>query len=187
MNKQDFINDIIGLAREAFNLHRAELLTPTHLLWKRPDSGIYRAEYIIERNRLIVFGDVDEAIYAWSSAVTWDFLAGCSLSYFREKCQASPVGRMYEAWDGDVARDYVNDLFREDERGRTRRAAFRERGGDEAIDDEREFYAWLGENGQEAFGDGWWELSYGKVPNAGCIYHLEGLKMAHEQLALVPA
>ena len=50
------------------------------LIWAKPGTGIYKITYIIKANRLMVFGDVGDAIYEWSNLLTWEWLAGLDLA-----------------------------------------------------------------------------------------------------------
>lgn len=83
------------------------------LFWTRPDSSIYRIRYMIYHNLLFVSGDVGEAIYRWSSEISFSWLAGLDYSYFSGKCQASEVGRDYISWDQDKAVKNLKDYLRE--------------------------------------------------------------------------
>lgn len=59
---------------------------------------------------LIIAHDYGDAVYHWGSNISFEFIAGCNLYYFREKCQASEYGRMFEEWDRETAREKVEWL-----------------------------------------------------------------------------
>ena len=82
---------------------------------RRPNSGLYAIEYLIRKNTLIVTGDVGCAIYQWCDSITFDFVAGCHLHYFEEKCVASEAGRDFIEWDPRVAQYRLTRLKDSDE------------------------------------------------------------------------
>jgi hypothetical protein len=71
------------------------------LYWAKPGTGMYSIRYVIMGPVLMVWGDLESAVYRWSSSISWEFLAGCDLQYFVGKCEASPKGRDYEEYDRD--------------------------------------------------------------------------------------
>lgn len=84
------------------------------LEWAQPGTGINRVVYLILGRMLIVYGDLGDAIYLWGGdGVTWDFLAGCDLDYFAQKCQASENGRTAREWDPEYAKHHFYGHFRE--------------------------------------------------------------------------
>jgi len=74
--------------------------------WQATASWNYGCRFIIHRQWLLVVGDIGEATFQWSEDITLEFLASLDFGYFLSKCQASPHGKKFEAWDGDVA--YTN-------------------------------------------------------------------------------
>jgi len=87
------------------------------LVWREPGTMTSMINYIIHGATLMVYGDHYEAIYRWSLPISFQFLAGCELGYFHEKCCASPEGRQWRRWDEKKAikdfKDYVKDRLRE--------------------------------------------------------------------------
>lgn len=189
-----------GKEREAdirgwFKDHRAtfgnqgELQT---LDWRKPDSWHCAIRYVIQGPVLFVWGDLEAAVYRWSSNISFDFLAGCDLQYFEGKCEASPKGRDYRDFD---PYDGLADL---DEQ-----LKYREEEGSDApppphlVDEARhaiqcgreDWHAWLRDNGYDMFGDCWYEYapSIGMSIARTCEAHLIGIKMAFAQASSAKA
>jgi len=79
-------------------------LTGNHgevIVWKAPNTNVNSLIYVIFGRYLSVFGDLGDAVYAWSSNINVAFLAGCNVDYFEGKCQASPYGRHFQSWNGE--------------------------------------------------------------------------------------
>jgi hypothetical protein len=76
----------------------------TTVEWRRPKDGNYRIVYMLRGGLLLVYGDMGDAVYQWSSRIDLKFLAECDLEYFSGKCQASETGRGGEDWDCELAR-----------------------------------------------------------------------------------
>jgi hypothetical protein len=88
------------------------------LYWAKPGTGHLAVRYVIMGPVLMVWGDLESAVYRWSSVISWEFLAGCDLQYFESKCEASPKGRDYEDYDSDLAlADFNEDIKRRAEEG----------------------------------------------------------------------
>lgn len=155
------------------------------LTWKRPGSGTYSIRYVIQGPVLMVWGDLECAVYRWSSIISWEFLAGCDLQYFESKCEASVKGRDYEDYDERVAlRQFDEELSHRAEEGYDppdpglvddARRALRS-GRDEWND-------WMRNHASLLFGSDWWDW----LPGIGmsiartCTAHLIGIKMAVAQ------
>ncbi len=82
--------------------------------WHKTNTSIYGIRYIIDRNYLLVTGDVGEAIYQWSQVIDLPFLASCDMSYFVSKCQSSEYGRGGQSWDRDLAENRLNEMMWEE-------------------------------------------------------------------------
>jgi len=151
------------------------------LTWKKPDSYNYMIRYIVSGNTLCVHGDLGEAIYQWSQNLTFEWLSKLDLQYFAGKCQASEVGRDFKEWDEHKALETLKQ-FEEEEYFKWEE--FEEKGGEEALCDEREWEEWLRENGHEVMGDDFYEWAFGigKTINTRCVYHFIGLQMAMKQI-----
>lgn len=159
---------------------------PVHTLnWAKPGTGMYAIRYVIMGPVLMVWGDLDSAVYRWSQAITWQFLASCDLQYFAGKCEASPVGRTFEEYDRDDAfADFKNAL-------RDRAEAGYENPDPRLVEDARraiqngrdEWQEWMRLDGHRVFGPDWYEW----LPGLGmrtaqtCLAHLLGIKMAVAQ------
>jgi hypothetical protein len=109
------------LRDEAMAKHKAEMIqinppTPQFynlIVWKNPDHGTYRMDFVLYRNCLFVTGDCECAVYRWSQEITWDFLARCDYGYFFGKCDASSTGSRPTEWDSDKADKRIEALFKE--------------------------------------------------------------------------
>lgn len=171
-----------------FRDHRAtfwDAPTVKTLAWKKPDSQNCAIWYVIQGGTLMVWGDLESAVYRWSGEISWKFLAGCGLDYFESKCEASPKGRDYEDYDNRRAvADFEEWLTREAEESEKVPDA-------ELVADARrvlhysedEWRAWLVENGYDLFGGSWYEFAplFGKAIAMTCAAHLGGIRMAVAQ------
>lgn len=151
------------------------------LTWKKPGSSNYMIQYIISGNTLCVYGDLGEAIYRWCEPITFEWIAGLNLSYFKGKCQASEVGRDFREWDEKKALDALKYFAKEEY---FKWKEFEEREGKHALYDNSEWNEWLREHGDEVLGEEFWDWAYGigYTINVRCIYHFIGLHMAMEQI-----
>jgi hypothetical protein len=156
------------------------------LYWAKPGTGHLAVRYVIMGPVLMVWGDLESAIYRWSSVISWEFLAGCDLQYFESKCEASPKGRDYEDYDSDLAlADFNEDIKRRAEEGYAEP-------DQQLVDDARQalrygledWNEWMRSNGSQLFGSDWyeWVPSFGKRIAHNCAAHLVGIKMAVAQL-----
>lgn len=174
--------------RATFATHGEEDITnyPIETLaWKKPDSGNCMIRYVIQGSVLMVWGDLESAVYRWGSRITWEFLAGCDIQYFAGKCEASPKGRTYEDYDEQQALADFDDRIRQrDEEGYQALDA-------QLVEDARrairygkdEWHEWMRANGSDLFGPDWYEvLPYLGMDTAlTCAAHLTGIKMAVAQ------
>lgn len=155
------------------------------LIWAKPDSGQFAIRYVIMGPVLMVWGDLECAVYRWSSHVTWDFLAGCDLQYFEGKCEASPKGRDYEDYDPDMALTDFNDAIKQRvEEGYDAPNASAVEEGRQAIRyGTDEWHEWMRSDGHRVFGSDWYEYlpGLGKEIALTCAAHLAGIKMAVAQ------
>lgn len=158
------------------------------IVFARPGSSTYRVDYHCHVNRLIVCGDIGEAVFCWSQVVTFDWIARCNFDYFYGKCVASETGREYFQWDGDVMRACLAEhLTGEEGDGDTDEKAMLnaaiEAGAHNAIDSEPEWHDWI-INNSELLGDDYGEWCMrGRVPHIRARGMFEGLKLAVAQLA----
>lgn len=156
----------------------------------KPGTSVYRQHFRIDGGWLMTYGDVGEAIYQWSSPVTWAFLAGCDLGYFTSKCRASENGTSPKGWDGDVAKARLQEYFehREERDGFEKTwAEFAEELRWVGLSTRDEWYHWLAIHGVEWFGDDWWEsvaVSCGNVDDFQTLCRWAMLRMAVAQLGL---
>ncbi len=150
------------------------------LIWAKSGTSIYKITYIIKANRLMVFGDVGDAIYEWSNLLTWEWLAGLDLGYFASKCCASEKGRQYREWDTKEAQKWLDGYFAEHSDDKPK---FEELfNPDEDLASGEAWINWMANNGDEIFGSDCFELAdIGYVHDMRCQSHLMGLKMAIER------
>ena len=156
------------------------------LYWGKPGTGMYSIRYVIMGPVLMVWGDLECAVYRWSSEISWEFLAGCDLQYFAGKCDASPKGRDYEDYDPRLALEDLNEALKE------RDGEAYKRPSQTLVDEarnvvrygEEDWREWIRTNGYDLFGDCWYEYvgDFGKRTAQTCLAHLLGIKMAVAQL-----
>lgn len=151
----------------------------------KPGTMIYKIHYIITRNVLTVFGDCYEAVYMWSSKVSLEFLAGCSLGYFAEKCRASQHGYGSKHWDSDRAKESIE--WRLEEMEEEDRKKFTDLNGFDHLSTEFEWCLWLQDHGYDVFGDICELGNIGMDTSWECHAHLVGLKMINEKLTAAKA
>jgi hypothetical protein len=151
------------------------------LKWKKPDSSSYMIKYILTGNTLCVYGDLGEAIYRWSSPITFKWLSELDLSYFKGKCQASEVGRDFKEWDESQARKSLKQ-FAKDEYFEWKN--FEESDGLNSLYSKNDWREWVSHCGAEVLGEYFWEWAYsiGDTIHTRCLYHFIGIKMAVEQM-----
>lgn len=99
-----------ALFRRFSSLDSVTILT---LDWKAPKTFINSLFFQIRGNTLLAFGDLYDAVYSWSSPISWNWLAGLGIGYFSEKCRASPHGAGGLRWNAEKAFKAVWDLLRE--------------------------------------------------------------------------
>jgi len=157
-----------------------------YIVFGTPGTSIYKINYLITKNVLCVFGDCYEAVYMWGQNVSLEFLAGCSLDYFSEKCRASQNGAGAKNWDGIHAKKNID--FHLEDCDEMQRAHFTGNGGYAALGNQFEWSLWLSNHGDEAFGSDWWEMcNIGMNVSFECHAHLIGLKMVQEILTAAQA
>jgi hypothetical protein len=157
------------------------------LLWRDPENIHYAVLYHRIGRRLIVTGDIGDAIYWWSESHSMHWISQLCLSYFHSKCIASEVGRSFDDWSYEKAEGRIKEILDESSFGAIDR--FSRAGGYEAMTWKDEWMCWCAQNAHEVFGDHWMDHdlgSIGRVIHPRCIGHLEGLKMAFEQIGYDP-
>jgi hypothetical protein len=158
-----------------FKDHEVTRYTDDLIVWMKPGTSIYSVKYRIDQNSLIVVGDIGEAVYQWSSTLTWAFLNGTDFSYFHSKCRASPKGFPWYDWSEERAKEQLEELFSDasDELDKNNLGECLSSCGTEA-----DWQMFTMEKGYEMLGADWWELNIGKVPALQCVGHWYGLKLA---------
>ena len=86
----------------------------TVITWKKPGTSNCAVTYMVWRNRLIVTGDLGEAIFVtgdlgeaifvWGEGIDLKFLETCDYSYFCSKCQGIDGHMKLRQWDPDKVR-----------------------------------------------------------------------------------
>ena len=168
--------------------------------WKKPGTSHYHIDYNLIDNNLIVTGDLFDAIYHWSSPVSYKSIASMNLDYFSSKCEASPEGRDFISWNNKYA--YENFFFileselEEFLEEKKIDKNFKDLNEDEKLDlmesylDKHDYIddvvsivdckeSWiefLKEYGDNVLGSDCWEhYNMGMMPDMLCHAHLEGL------------
>lgn len=141
--------------------------------WAKPGTNIDSLNYIVRGRYLFVYGDLGDAIYAWSQEITLEWVAGCNLDYFAGKCQASPLGRDFREFSEEKATQDLLFVLEDVEcTERERRDALR------ACESEHEWheYLWTDE-ASKLLGDDCCEYAdLGQRISPRCEAHLAGLK-----------
>lgn len=142
-------------------------------------TGIGAMRFHIVGSHLYVSGDYGDAVYKWPPPVSLQQIAGFGLSYFAGKCTASEVGSVFRCWYPDEASDWVTEW--QNDCGE-HRSAFRDAFDDAVVNHDDPFASalewsiFLGDHGQELFGDGWEEYAdVGYGWHLRCQLHHEGI------------
>lgn len=153
------------------------------LIWSAPNTSVYRCDFHVYRNNLIVVGDIGDAVFTWSQVVTFDWIAGCNFDYVMGKCQASGSGRRLYDWNGEYMMEILAEHLTDEDTGdKSMLTEAVQRGAQNACHYEQEWYQWVSANG-DLLGD-----DYGEWITAGQVHALrgcgmfEGLRMAVAQL-----
>jgi hypothetical protein len=88
--------------------------------WRHSDGNSnYAVLYIIDRRTatLFVSGDLGQAVYRWGGDIGINFIAGCDIGYFNEKCCASSCGERGKTWSEEVAVNYVKQWAKDNIEG----------------------------------------------------------------------
>jgi len=154
------------------------------LTWRKPGTSTFYVQYITIGHRLIVTGDIGEAVYGWSQKVTLAWVAGCNYDYIHGKCQASEGGRssQWNEWSPDEVKQSIKEAVEEDEELSDDHAAVIS--AYSYADCQEEWVQFLSSReAQAVFGsDAWERASDGEVLPIRLLGHVEGLKMAMKQL-----
>lgn len=174
------------IADDHFAKHVVVMRTKDRLVWSHPDSSNSRVHYHIHGNILSVWGDLGFAMYAWSQNISWEFLAGLNLDYFAGKCEASEVGRGFETWIEEEAKQHLTALVKDwkeetedfDENPSLPLGMVEDDKAFEALSTREEWTAWV--MGSAERSREFWEFGdLGTAVHARCVLHLEGLKRAN--------
>ena len=146
------------------------------LIWAEPGITTYKMVFIHHKNMLMVYGDLGEAVYGWSSLNSLEWIAACEIGYFASKCEASEYGWQYREWDEQEALRCIQGYLEEPEKMKL----FKENDGESSMGNQHDWIEWLRLHGDEVFGQDWWEFapSIGETIAVRCRAHLIGLKMA---------
>lgn len=195
-HESDYIAQVTKDFRERnFKDHVANMIVPAAdcsvINWANPKSWNYGMRIIIHRRWLCIVGDCDEATYEWGQDLTLEFLGGLDFHYFKSKCQASPSGRAFNSWSGEVARANVmgrikelDDLDEEDrEEGHSKELEVLLDAADDGCCEERMKAAAQEYYDEHGDAEGASHISMmGLVPDTDAIAHFVGLQMAIAQL-----
>ena len=179
---KDHVAKIDQFAKYDVNAEDAKIdIGIERLTWKKPESSNYMVQYIISGNTLCVYGDLGEAIYRWSQHITFEWLSGLDLSYFKGKCRASEVGRDFREWDEYKALDALKHFAKEEY---FKWKDFEDSGGQNSLYGYDDWREWLSQHGYKILGEDFWDWAYGVgfTINVRCKYHFIGLQMAMKQI-----
>lgn len=156
-----------------------------HIRFATPGTSVYSANFRISGGFLLVWGDVDDAVYRWGERLTWEFLRSLrSFDYFASKCMAHPEGRRARGWDGDVAWEVLQQYL--DERIRDTLTPHELRDLEWASATREDWSSFLhSERADALLGDDWWDwaASIGDVPDLGMMAHWVMLREAVSRMA----
>jgi hypothetical protein len=154
------------------------------LIWKKPGTNNYCVEYWAVFNRLIVSGDIGSAVYSWPQKISLAWVAGCDAHYIHGKCEASEGGRGcdWHDWDPDSVEEAIREAALEEELSPDDEAV---REAMDHVSGKQDWSHYLHEydSAEKLFGcDAWERYEAGDILPIRLIGHVEGLKMAMEQL-----
>lgn len=169
-----------------------------HILFKNPASGFDAIAFIIlDKSRLVVTGDLGDAIYKWSGnpAISWQWLANLDFDYFCKKCVASAVGVPFRQWNEAKAKGLL--IARLNELGEEGCSAW-EFSREELLEgiefrgalfsyETWQNYRYHDIVWADALGDPSDVVNWGWEPHLECKLHFEALKLAVGQLSGEPS
>lgn len=175
----------------------------TKIRWQQPGVWNFAIKYVITDNVLMVYGDLGEAIYAWSSNISLPFLSTLGIHYFASKCMASECGQGYREWCYEAAeeclQDEIDDRIKDfdvnfEDEPKPDPIAFKDLieyngGSSDTLMYENEWHRFMSDlddyclefpSGAKLSMEDRWDI--GMVISPRCELHLIGIKMAYEQL-----
>jgi hypothetical protein len=182
MNMKRRTAEDLEYVRSWFVNHKATM-KDGWLIWSAPNTSVYRCDFHVYRNNLIVVGDIGDAVFTWSQVVTFDWIAGLEFDYFMGKCQASETGRKLYDWNGEYIMEILAEHLTNEETGdKSKLNEALGLGARDAANYEQEWHQWVSAN-SDILGD-----DYGEWIMGGQVHALrgrgmfEGLKLAVAQL-----
>ena len=155
-----------------------------YLTWKKDGTNCYFVEYWAVFNRLIVSGDIGDAIYGWPDKISLAWVAGCDPHYIHGKCVASEKGRgadWYD-WDRSDVEKLIHETALEDGLSPDDDAV-REALEWTSCKQEWSHYLTTFDSANKLFGcDAWEHAGVGDILPIRLLGHVEGLRMALAQL-----
>ena len=161
--------------------------TASTLVFRKPDTSDCRMRYdLIGTNRLVVTGDLGDAVYQWhgNPVLSWWWLGELDLSYFLSKCRASEVGVPFVEWSSNEARRRWAELkasIDPDERRKAEAILADQWGEDELFEDRAAWNSFAGRELVEVWTDLDGVLDIGIVPNLRGVCHWLGLRLAQRE------
>lgn len=73
--------------------------------FQQPGTSNYFIEFIFTNGTLFVRGDLGEAVYCWHYSMKLRGLRNVDIGYMKGKCEASEVGKPYNGWNEEVAKE----------------------------------------------------------------------------------
>jgi hypothetical protein len=159
-----------------FTDHLITLGTYEKVVWQKPGTSMYKVVYLIDNNRLFVYGDIGDAVYSWSECITWKFLHDMCFSYFHSKCRASETGLPWLDWCTETC---MKDLREAVKQGRLDEAVLYECAN--YADSEQTWRRFVLEEMANSIQPEEL-LSFGSAPALRCVGHWYGLQLVTYRL-----
>lgn len=168
-------------ASEILAKHVVESISATELVFRESGTGCGFMRYnIIGERNLVVTGDLGDAVYEWSSRITFAWLGGLDSDYFIGKCVASEYGRRYEDWSREAAAErFASRVESLDDASVVKvKAIMDECDGNAMMESAGEWNAFAYRDLQDVWADleGLWNI--GMVTSIRALCHAEGLRLA---------
>ncbi|MCE1187462.1 MAG: hypothetical protein LWW92_17875 [Rhodocyclales bacterium] len=195
-----YLDRLITDWRHEFASHKAALSPLGEgcqlLRWARPGTVINHVVYILmDAGKVLhVHGDLGEAAFVWyGRGLSLEFLAGCNFDYFMGKCQASEMGLRPHGWDRGKGRADLRKCWKDWQLGlRMRGTKLTQVLKD--LDDCSSSAEWEAQVVARLYHDNDLDSEeanilcrVGEVPFSRAVAWWLGLKLAAQQLGVVPA
>jgi len=113
MSVIEYVTQISAECRERMSEHKIVKTEPNRYVFRHPSRSSWLIEFTVDRNALIVRGDLSYAIYQVTQLQTIEFWMDTDWHYFMSKCVASPKGERFQSWCGELALNCAKELLGE--------------------------------------------------------------------------